>query len=284
MQCRPLDLRIVQMNRQGVQLALDWARKEGWNPGIHDAACFFAADPCGFFAAKIKNEIVGTVSIVKYSSDFAFEGLLIVKPEFRGRGVGLSLQNFVMEKFGSIQVGLDGVLSMEKKYARFGFGFSYKSTRYTGIAKIREPCDQCIPISCTDFDEVVFFDSRFFPAQRRRFLEGWLFQEDSQAFMMRGNDGEICGYGVIRNCVRGHKIGPLFARSPKVAEGLFSALTSSVSGQEIMLDVPDPNGFALKLVSQNGMRPVFSTVRMYTKAHPVLPLQNIYGVASFELG
>jgi len=37
------------MNRDDVSLAVAWAASEGWNPGVHDADCFYAADPDGFF-------------------------------------------------------------------------------------------------------------------------------------------------------------------------------------------------------------------------------------------
>jgi len=36
------------MKRGEVDLAVDWAASEGWNPGLDDAACFHAADPGGF--------------------------------------------------------------------------------------------------------------------------------------------------------------------------------------------------------------------------------------------
>ena len=31
-----------------VQHAVDWAGREGWNPGVHDAECFRPTDPDGF--------------------------------------------------------------------------------------------------------------------------------------------------------------------------------------------------------------------------------------------
>ncbi|HLA33082.1 MAG TPA: GNAT family N-acetyltransferase, partial [Pseudomonas sp.] len=31
------------MTRAEVDLAIDWAAAEGWNPGLHDADCFYAA-------------------------------------------------------------------------------------------------------------------------------------------------------------------------------------------------------------------------------------------------
>jgi hypothetical protein len=52
-----------------------------------------------------------------------------------------------------------------------------------------------------------------------------------------------------------------------------------------MIDVPEPNTEALKLVSELKLKQVFETVRMYSGGPaPVLPLQKIYGVTTLELG
>jgi len=88
------EVKIDKMNRQEMDLAVEWARQEGWNPGVNDAECFYNTDPTGFYTAKIRNRIVGTISIVKYSSDYAFVGFIIVHPEFRRRGIGSMLQRF----------------------------------------------------------------------------------------------------------------------------------------------------------------------------------------------
>ncbi len=39
------DFVVRRMTRSEVDLALDWAAAEGWNPGVHDAESFYAADP-----------------------------------------------------------------------------------------------------------------------------------------------------------------------------------------------------------------------------------------------
>ena len=73
-------------------LVLDWAASEGWNPGLDDAAAFFAADPDGFFVAEDPSgEILAAISVVNHSDDFAFLGLYILRPEYRGQGIGLGL-------------------------------------------------------------------------------------------------------------------------------------------------------------------------------------------------
>ena len=77
---------IRTMSRQEVQLAVDWAAAEGWNPGLHDAALFYAADPQGFLAGFLGDRLIATISAVRYRQDFGFIGFYIVTPEFRGHG------------------------------------------------------------------------------------------------------------------------------------------------------------------------------------------------------
>jgi hypothetical protein len=44
------------MTRAEVDLAVDWAALEGWNPGLHDADCYYKTDPNGFFIGMLNDE------------------------------------------------------------------------------------------------------------------------------------------------------------------------------------------------------------------------------------
>jgi hypothetical protein len=136
-------------------------------------------------------------------------------------------------------------------------------------------------------ESVASLDRCCFPAQRATFLKAWITQPDSYALVVPGSgDGEpIRGFGVIRRCFSGWKIGPLFARSPDTAELLFTALISRIPvGDSFYLDVPEPNQAALALVCRHEMKEVFATARMYTGPFPVIQLDWVYGVTTFELG
>nr|WP_232220763.1 hypothetical protein [Legionella tunisiensis] len=39
---------VERMNKDEVNIAIAWAANEGWNPGLHDAECFYQTDPHGF--------------------------------------------------------------------------------------------------------------------------------------------------------------------------------------------------------------------------------------------
>ena len=97
-------------------------------------------------------------------------------------------------------------------------------------------------------------------------------------------DGRLAGWGVIRPCRTGRKIGPLVADDRAAAEIVLSALLSAAGGGEIFLDVPGINRDAVALAQDLGLAPVFETARMYTGAIPPLRLERIFGVTSFELG
>ena len=47
---------IKNMQMSDVEFAIDLAKKEGWNPGLEDANCFFHTDPNGFFIGLLDNK------------------------------------------------------------------------------------------------------------------------------------------------------------------------------------------------------------------------------------
>lgn len=118
------------MNEADVQLVVDWAAAEGWNPGLHDAAAFYRADPRGFFIGEIDGEPVGAMSAVRYPEAFAFIGLFIVRPEFRGPGFGTRIAKIAMRHIEGALVGVDGVFEKEASYQKFGFKTAHKSYRF----------------------------------------------------------------------------------------------------------------------------------------------------------
>jgi len=95
----------------------------------------------------------------------------------------------------------------------------------------------------------------------------------------------LAGYGLIRRCELGWKVGPLFANDEAVAERLYAALTTRVAADEpVYLDIPEINTAAMGLAARHGMRQVFGTARMYTGPSPAIALERVFGVTTFELG
>ena len=84
MTAEPSDLLIRPVTRGELEIAVEWAAQEGWNPGLQDAGCFHAADPGGFLMAFLADEPIASISVVRYGEDFGFLGLYIVRPDTPG--------------------------------------------------------------------------------------------------------------------------------------------------------------------------------------------------------
>ena len=129
--------RIRPLRRAELDVVLEWAAEEGWNPGLADADAFWAADPDGFLGVEREGELIGSGSIVSYGGEFGFMGLFIVRPDLRGRGIGRRLwrhrRDLLRERLRpGAAIGLDGVFEMQPFYAAGGFEFSHRGLRMQG--------------------------------------------------------------------------------------------------------------------------------------------------------
>ena len=284
----PDDMNIRQMTRDELDIVVEWAAREGWNPGLDDADVFWATDPEGFVAAEIGGELIGGGSIVAYGKKYGFMGFFIMRPEYRRHGLGDHLwherkRRLLARLDADAAIGLDGVFNMQHYYARGGFRFVGRDLRFEGLGMDLPQPKGVIEANALPFERIDAYDRRHFPAPRSRFLQDWIQRPRGHALAVVDGD-EIRGYTVMRPCRIGYKIGPLFAGNAAVAESLLTAIASRVPGEPIFLDVPEINGAALALLARYGMREVFGCARMMLGPTPELPDAEIFGVTTFELG
>jgi len=276
---------VAVASRADLDMMVEWAVAEGWNPGLGDAEAFLAADREGFLIARVDGEPAACISVVRYDDRFAFLGLYICRPEFRGKGHGWALWQAAVNRMGERTIGLDGVVAQQANYRKSGFALAHRNVRYGGRVAATAPAGAPIVVVGRDrLDGAIDFDRRHFPAPREGFARAWYSGGGRRLALAWIEDGRMAGLGVVRPCRTGFKIGPLLADDERVAEGLFAALAAEAGGGEIFLDLPVPNGAAARMAEAAGMVPVFETARMYRGPAPHLPLARIYGITTFELG
>jgi GNAT superfamily N-acetyltransferase len=286
------ELVIRRMERSELDELVAWAAKEGWNPGLHDADVFWSTDREAFIAADLDGGMIGGGSITSYDGDFGFMGFFIVRPEYRGRGYGDRLWQARRERLLSrlkagASIGMDGVFAMQAYYAKGGFVFSHRDLRFRAEIPSRPaalgPCDAIVPLGSVPPDEVLAYDRACFPASRSTFLREWTSQPDALALGHRSG-GKLAGYGVVRRCREGCKVGPLFADDATVAGRLHAHLSAFAAGGPLFLDAPENNPAAMEFVRRQRMTEVFGCARMYLGPPPVLAHERVFGVTTLELG
>ncbi|MEM9016958.1 MAG: GNAT family N-acetyltransferase [Verrucomicrobiota bacterium] len=273
--------------RKELDLAVEWARKEGWNPGIDDADIFWDSDPEGFVCVERGGEVIGTGSIVSYG-DFGFMGFFIVREDLRLQGVGAPFWHWRKERLldrlnSGGAIGMDGVFEMQSFYTKGGFEFSHRNIRMESVGQTASAEPFVVGLEEVPFGAVSDWDLRCFGFEREKFLRRWIRPNHGRAFGY-WRDDQLWGFGVVRRCLTGFKIGPLFAENGEVAESLVSALRNEAVGEPLFLDVPENNAAAMELAGRHGMEEVFGCARMIAGPLPPIPWEHVFGVTTFELG
>ena len=283
------------MTRAELDVIVEWAANEGWNPGLHDADIFWATDPDAFIAAELKGEMIGGGSIVNYGGVCGFMGFFLIHPQFRGRGFGAQLwlarrERLIKRLQAPARIEMDGVFNMQSFYAKGGFQFLHRDFRFqaTASAQSNVPasnstlCD-VVDLSTLAFDEINQYDQTIFMAPRPQFLRRWISQPACHALGAMHN-GKLVGYAIARPSRTGYRIGPLFANDPAIARMLFQSLLTRLPHQQVQIDVPECNTAGVEMVKSSGFQEVFGCARMAFGPPLPRPLQNIFGVTTFELG
>ncbi len=250
---------------------------------MHDADSFFAADPDGFLIGVLDDEPIACISAVSYDGRFGFIGFYIVVPGHRGEGYGIRIGEAAMRRLSGHLIGVDGVVEQQENYRRSGFRFAYRNIRFEAAGGGGAAAG-LVEAHAVPFEALCAYDRQLFRASRVDFLRAWIDAPGTKG--LASVDGDVVrGYGVIRPCRVGFKIGPLFADTPEVAEALYRSLVSHApAGSPVYLDVPEVNEAALALAGRYGMRRVFETARMYNGEAPAIDLSRVFGVTTFELG
>jgi len=283
-------LEIRAATKDEFSIVLEWAAAEGWNPGLDDLSAFYAADPKGFLMGFLGSKPVSSISVVQYGKSYGFLGFYIVHPEFRGQGIGIATWNKGLKHLAGRTIGLDGVVDQQDNYQKSGFILQGRNIRHTGIPVLNpkgQPDLEIRNISQGDMDALFSYDRHLFSIQRTAFLTAWLQHGNfgKRTTKVALKNGKICGFGALRECRNGFKVGPLFSENPQTADTLLTALCERLpKDAEISLDTPEDNSEAVALARKYGLKPTFETARMYKGCAPSLPIDKIYGITSFELG
>lgn len=271
------------MTLDDLHKVLSWAADEGWNPGLDDAEAFHAADPTGFLIKEVDGAPVAAISVVNHDADFAFLGLYLCKPEFRGRGYGIEVWRAGIAHAGTRSIGLDGVPDQQANYARSGFVKYGKTVRYQGRI-VAEPDPNVRRASLAEIEALIKHDTRSTGVQRVGFSRAWLSQSPTRRTMVMTDGSGIKAFATFRRCGVGTKIGPLQAASEADVQALLGANPFAGYDGTIFLDVQTEGSHFCRFLEKRDFEPIFETARMYKGFPPENDPARYQAIATMELG
>jgi GNAT superfamily N-acetyltransferase len=245
----------------------------GWNQTSADWERFLSASPDGCFVAEAEGRVVGTLTTIVYQGRFAWIGMVLVDPEFRGRGIGTRLLNRAIEHLDGRSIPtlkLDATPQGKPIYEKLGFLSEYEVERWTLVRPAGGEVWQsaignrksAMGIGPPDLEDVFDLDSEVFGADRSALLRTLV--SAAPDFTLAVREGEaLAGYAFGRRGSLADHLGPWTAKQESVARELLEEFLGRSSRDRIFVDCLKSNPFAKTLLRARGFEFSRPLTRMY---------------------
>jgi ribosomal protein S18 acetylase RimI-like enzyme len=261
----PLQLRVL--GTDDLTFADSLRAKAGWNQTREDWQRFLAMEPEGCFLAQWDGAAAGTAVTLRYASELAWIGMVLVEPEYRGRGIGRALLEHCvvwLQRRGVRCIKLDATPLGKRLYDGLGFRDEWTLARWehAGLQATKPDEGRHRLWQVSDGERCAAPDVAAFGVARDRLVEA-LARQSRLGLVSKTAQGHIAAYGFIRNGARAAYLGPIVAESDEIGLPLVQALLASSLGEPVFWDIPDANTAAVDWARRQGFTRQRALMRMY---------------------
>jgi GNAT superfamily N-acetyltransferase len=263
------------LNRADWAAAAGLSTIAGWNQTEDDWRMLMNLAPQGCFGIDADGELVATTTLLSYGKQLAWVGMVLTKPEYRGRGFARALVTHALESADSKRirtVKLDATEQGQRLYQSLGFKAEGSVERWS------RPGTSNLPVTGGEFhfDHLSDLDFAAFGADRsallRKLAKRSQVYAGTSAYLF-ARAGRITAY-----------LGPCVADDPASAQALIASTLQAHSSVVWSWDILVNNRNAVALASELG----FTRQRVLTRMRRGEPLRGrddmVYAIAGFELG
>jgi GNAT superfamily N-acetyltransferase len=266
-------LRVLKL--EDLAAAVGLSSVAGWNQTAEDWRMLMNLAPDSCFGIEVGGQLVSTTTLICYGRSLAWIGMVLTKPEHRGRGYARRLVAHALEyadALGIATVKLDATDQGHRLYEDLGFHDEQPIERWSraGASATTVAPD---PSHVTAYAEL---DRNASGADRSRMLERLAARSqvytESDAYLLT-RAGRVATY-----------LGPCAASDPEAACALITKVVNAMPGSGWSWDLLPKNQDALALASALGFNPQRQLTRM--ARGKVLQGRDdmVYAIAGFELG
>jgi GNAT superfamily N-acetyltransferase len=282
--------RIRTMSSNDVAAATRLVDEAGWNQIAADWNRFLAIEPDGCFVAEIEGDLVGTTVACRFPP-VAWLAMVLVAADRRRSGIGRGLVEHAVGWLDDRRIRtirLDATPPGRAIYEKLGFSPQFEVARYggkvqaapsagggTGERVVRARLER-------DLGSILELDHRATRTDRAGWLKAIVSDwPDAVHTVLAGNRLE--GFVAARRGARATQIGPCIAQG-NAGAALLNDVALRHAGEEVYIDVPEPNGSACALAETIGLGAQRRFVRM-CRGEPVHEdLSWVWSSSGPELG
>ena len=254
-----MDVDIRPLTTDQLDGALALSTLMGWNQRLEDWRRLIELAPSGSFVARDHDRVVGTAIGIDYVH-CGWIAMMLVAPEYRGRGLGRRLLEAAMAGLPpELPIRLDATPLGRPLYERHDFVLETPLTRHVRPAAAPAPATvaDVVRLQPVDLDEVKRIDRAIFGGVRSRLLERIHSAGPEYAWRAGGAPIQYC---LGRTGRLFNQIGPIAATTAQTAIALVEAALPNARGHAVVVDAYDEHEEFTAWLSASGFeaqRPLY---------------------------
>lgn len=236
-----------------------------------------------------RKELIASAAIILYGEALASIGMVIVHPDYKGRGIGKMITNSCINSV-SAQTLFMLIATDEGKplYEKLGFrAVSYVSKYICNSYNANDYCvrneDYVMNYEEGELEKIIKIDEYAFGTNRKEFLKKRIMQSE-QCTVVRDKEQNVLGYGLSIQTPENKIIGPVVAKNDEMAMRIVHDLAKGHNGK-LRIDVLEEKKDFMKVLEITGFKKVNTPPIMMKNSGQLLKRNNeLYSIAAQIFG
>ncbi|MFF1288337.1 GNAT family N-acetyltransferase [Bacillus thuringiensis] len=236
-----------------------------------------------------RKELIASAAIILYGEVLASIGMVIVHPDYKGRGIGKMITNSCMNSV-SAQTPFMLIATDEGKplYEKLGFRVvsyvsKYICNSYNANHKCAENEEYMVVYKEGDLERIIKIDEGAFGTSRNEFLKQRIMQSE-RCVVVKDTKENVVGYGICIQTPENKIIGPVVAKNNAMAMRIVHDLVRGHNGK-LRMDVPEGKKDFMKELEIAGFKKVNTPPIMMKNSNRLLKRNSeLYSIAAQIFG
>ncbi|EJV60066.1 hypothetical protein BWGOE4_12650 [Bacillus mycoides] len=254
-----LEMRVERLRKEKIEDIVALSSYIGWDYNREEIETILNTGIV-YGVVNAKEELIASAAIILYGETLASIGMVIVHPDYKGRGIGKIITDSCVKSV-STQTPIMLIATDEGKslYEKLGFrAVSYVSkyicnaynVNYTsaGNEEYMMNYEEC------DLEGLIKIDEYAFGTNRREFLKERIMQSE-QCTVVKDKEQNVLGYGMSIQTPENKIIGPIVAKNDTMAMEIVHSLAKGHNGK-LRIDVPEGKKDFVKELEISGFQKV----------------------------
>ncbi|PGK42407.1 GNAT family N-acetyltransferase [Bacillus anthracis] len=279
---------VERLGKNDISCLISLAERIGWDYGLEEIYTVLSSGIV-YGIRNEKGEIIASAAIILYGEKLASIGMVIVHPDYKGRGIGKAITNSCIKSV-SAQTPIMLIATDEGKplYEKLGFrAVSYVSKYICNSYNMNDYCigneEYMMNYEECDLEEIMKLDEYAFGTNRKVFLKKRIIQSE-QCIVVKDKEQNVLGYGLSIQTPENKIIGPVVARNDAMAMRIVHYLAREHHGK-LRIDVPEGKDGFMKELEITGFQKVHTPPIMMKNSDKLLKRSNeLYSIAAQIFG